>query len=264
MNRTFAAIVAVSVLTFTNLGAQVPPSPSTGYAVASAKFATDNLKYSRDFYAKVHFVAIAKLPQAFKYDRYPSNGPERIQCDDGTYLRQHGQPWKHVNQSMRTGLPIDYAERDRYVMTFASKDDWGRFGEPVDEETTRKLNGWIKLIDAALNAAPATMKPADKSESEGRAQWIFEAASPPSSDYGAPGENPNGAPTRFTFRKPASDKSDNVLLHEFSGSMRLEGDKVVPASAADTVRLGFGYMMKADGEHEVSERVWEEMQDAKK
>ena len=54
-----------------------------------AKFFADNLKYSRDFYSKVHFVAIAELPHAFKYDRYPADGPERIQCDEGTYTRQH-------------------------------------------------------------------------------------------------------------------------------------------------------------------------------
>ena len=53
-----------------------------------------------------------------------------------------------------------------------------------------------------------------------------------------------------------------MLLHEFSGSIRLEGDKVVPAGAADLVRLGFGYMMNSEGGHEVSEFVWEEMHQA--
>jgi len=54
-----------------------------------AKFAADNLKYSRDFYSKVHLVAIANLSLGsagtaeFKYDRYPNGGPERIQCGDG-------------------------------------------------------------------------------------------------------------------------------------------------------------------------------------
>ena len=133
-------------------------------------------------------------------------------------------------------------------MTFALKDDWGRAGEPVDKETARKLDGWIQLVEAALNAAPIAVKLADKSEA-GRAEWVFEA----------PSENPNGVPTRFTFRKPTSDKNENVLLHEFSGSIRLEGSKVVPAGAADMVRLGFGYMMKSDGGYEVSEFVWEEM-----
>jgi hypothetical protein len=136
-------------------------------------------------------------------------------------------------------------------MTFVLKDGWGRTGEPVDQETAGKLDGWIKLVDAALNAAPIAVKLTDKSEA-GRAQWVFEA----------PSENPNGVPTRFTFRKPISDKNENVLLHEFSGSIRLEGNKVVPAGAADTVRLGFGYMMKSDGGYEVSEFVWEEMQAA--
>ena len=219
-----------------------------------AKFFADNLKYSRDFYFKVHFVAIASLPASFKYDRYPSGGPERIQCDDGTYVRQHGRPWRYLNDKMRTGLPIDYPERNRYVMTFALREDWGRTGEPVDKKTARKLDGWIKLTEAALNVTPANAKLLNKSETaDSRVQWVFEA----------PSENPNGVPARFTFRKPLSDKNENVLLHEFSGPLRLEGDKVVSGGATDTVRLGFGYMMRAQQGYEVSEFVWEEMQQAR-
>ena len=239
MNRTLTAAIAASTLLLATSRAQDP------------KFATDNLKYSRDFYAKVHFIAIAKLPKPFKYDRYPSAGPERIQCDDGTYSRQHGKAWLHLNDRGRSGEPIDHAERDRFVMTFALREGWGRTGEPVDKETARKLDGWIKLVDAALNAAPNAVKLAEKSEAD-RAQWVFEA----------PSENPNGVPTRFTFRKPITDKNENVLLHEFSGSIRLEGNKVVPGGAADMVRLGFGYMMNSEGGYEVSEVVWEEMQAA--
>jgi len=240
MNRTLTAALAASILLLATLRAQDP------------KFATDNWKYSRDFYAKVHFIAIAKLPKPFKYDRYPSGGPERIQCDEGTYSRQHGKAWLHTNDRGRSGEPIDHAERDRFVMTFALKDGWGRTGDPVDRETAKKLEGWIKLVDAALNGAPAAVTLAAKSEVEGRVQWVWEA----------PSENPSGVPTRFTFRKPISDKNDNVLLHEFAGSMRLEGNKVIPAGAADMVRVGFGYMMKSEGGYEVSEFVWEEMQAA--
>jgi hypothetical protein len=241
MNRKCVGVVAISVLILSMLRAQ------------DAKFVADNLKYSRDFYSKVHFVAIAELPTSFKYDRYPSDGPERIQCDEGTYTRQHGKPWAHLNDKMRAGLPIDYPERNRYVMTFALREDWGRRGEPVDNETARKLDGWIKLVDAAINLAPANAKLLNESETtDGRAQWIFEAAS----------ENPNGVPSRFTFRKPRSDKTEDVLLHEFSGSMRLEVGKVVPAGAADPVRFGFGYMMRVQDGYEVSGYVWEEMQQA--
>jgi hypothetical protein len=239
MNRTLTAALAASILLLATSLAQ------------DVKFATDNLKYSRDFYAKVHFIAIAKLPRPFKYDRYPAGGPERIQCDQGTYARQHGKAWRRSNDRGRSGEPIDHAERDRFVMTFALRESWGRTGESVDKETARKLDGWIKLVEAALNAAPNAAKLADKSEAD-RAQWVFEA----------PPENPDGVPTRFTFRKPLSDKNENVLLHEFSGSIRLEGNKVVPAGAADMVRLGFGYMMNGDGGYEVSEFVWEEMKAA--
>ena len=242
MRRKFIGIAAISVFVLSTLRAQ------------DAKFFADNLKYSRDFYFKVHFVAIASLPASFKYDRYPSGGPERIQCDDGTYVRQHGRPWRYLNDKMRTGLPIDYPERNRYVMTFALREDWGRTGEPVDKKTARKLDGWIKLTEAALNVTPANAKLLNKSETaDSRVQWVFEA----------PSENPNGVPARFTFRKSLSDKNENVLLHEFSGPLRLEGDKVVSGGATDTVRLGFGYMMHAQQGYEVSEFVWEEMQQAR-
>jgi hypothetical protein len=60
-----------------------------------------------------------------------------------------------------------------------------------------------------------------------------------------------------------SDKTENVLLHEFSGSLRLESDKVVSGGAADQVRFGFGYMMRGPQGYEVSERVSEEMQEAR-
>ena len=214
----------------------------------------DNLKYSRDFYSKVHFVAVAKLPQLFTNDRYPSDGPERIQCDDGTYLRQHGKAWAHLGDRMRTGLPIDYAERARYVMTFAAKDSWGNAGEPVDKETARKLDGWIKLVDAALNAAPATSSlPLTYLEAEGRSQWVFDA----------PSKIPIESQPGLRFRRPTNDKAENVLLHEFSGSMRLEGRQSCSAAgAADSVQLGLGYMMNFEGGQEVSEFVWEEMHQA--
>ena len=219
-----------------------------------AQFAADNLKYSHDFYSKVHFVAIASSPASFKYDRYPSGGPERIQCDDGTYTRQHAKSWVHSNDKMRRGLPIDYPERSRYVMTFALTEDWGRTGEPVDKETARKLDGWVKLAEAALSVSPANAKLLNKSETtDRRAQWVFEA----------PSENRNGVPARFTFRKPLNDKNENVLLHEFSGPLRPEGNKGLPEAATDTARFGFGYMMPSQQGYEVSEFAWEEMQQAR-
>ena len=70
MRKTFIGVAAISILLPVTVPAQ------------DAKFAADNLKYSRDFYSKVHFVAIAESPEAFKYDRYPSGGPERVQCDE--------------------------------------------------------------------------------------------------------------------------------------------------------------------------------------
>ena len=66
--------------------------------------------------------------------RYPENGAERIRCDHGTFARQHaGQPWlKSTN--------------------------WGQTGSPADKDTTQKLEGWIKLVNAAFSLTPANVK----------------------------------------------------------------------------------------------------------
>src|SRR5437016_13920759 len=85
-----------------------------------AKFAADNLTYSRDFYSKVNLYAIATLSLGsagtaeFKYDRYPNGGPERIQCDDGELARKNGKTW-------------------------LKSSDWGETGKPVDAQTSKRL-----------------------------------------------------------------------------------------------------------------------------
>jgi hypothetical protein len=77
--------------------AALPEKESASSASPDAKFAADSLKYSRDFYSKVHFVAIVNLALGsagktdFKYDRYPNGGPERIQSGDGEFARKNGK-----------------------------------------------------------------------------------------------------------------------------------------------------------------------------
>ena len=110
MRRKFIAIAALSVLALSKFWAQ------------DAKVVTDNLEFSREFYSGVHLSAIAESAPSFGYQRYPDNGPERIQCDAGTFARQHGKPW------------------------LRSK-DWGESGRPVDQQTARKLDGWVKLVE---------------------------------------------------------------------------------------------------------------------
>jgi tetratricopeptide (TPR) repeat protein len=213
IRREFVGVAAISVFVLSPLRAQ------------DAKIVADNLEYSREFYFGVHFVAIANLPRSFAYDRYPDNGPERIRCDDGTFARkQHGGPW-------------------------LKSEDWGETGRPVDKQTARKLDGWVKLVEAAFNFAPSNAKLVDKSEADGRVQWAFELRS----------ENPKGLPTRLRFAKPIYDKNENVLLHEFSGSFRVDGDKVVASSAANPVKFSFGYLVNAGG-FELSERAWEDLE----
>jgi tetratricopeptide (TPR) repeat protein len=212
-----SGVVAILVLVLSILRAQ------------DAKFVADNLKYSRDFYSNIHFVAIATLPRSFAYDRYPSDGPERIRCDDGTFARkQHGQPW-------------------------LKSDDWAETGKPVDKETARKLEGWVKLVDAAFNVAPATVKLTGTSKAEGRTQQVFEA----------PAETRNGSPIRLTFGKPTYDNSDDFLLYEFTASLRVEGGKVVPAGAANLVKFSFGYLIRVQGGYELSQRAWEDLRTPK-
>jgi hypothetical protein len=115
---------------------------TTGRAEENTEVAADNLKYSRDFYSKVHLVAIANLSLGsagtaeFKYDRYPNGGPERIQCRDGEFARKNAKPWLKSN-------------------------DWGETGKPVDAQTSKRLNNWVGLIDARLNGEPASNDPSE-------------------------------------------------------------------------------------------------------
>src|SRR6266566_4365357 len=154
-----------------------------------AKFAADNLKYSRDFYSKVHFVAIANLSLGsagtaeFKYDRYPNGGPERIQRGDDEFARKNGNTWLKSN-------------------------DWGETGKPVDAQTSKRLNNWVSLIQARLNGESASN---DQSERE---EFVLEESkeTPKSKSY-----------PHVSFGRSKSDKEGPVLLSEFSGPMRLGG-----------------------------------------
>src|SRR6266496_5648455 len=195
-----------------------------------AQIVADNLEYSREFYAGGQFSSIVTLPRPsackmeFKYDRYPNAGPERIQCDEGQFARKNGKTWLKSNY-------------------------WGESGQPVGKDRTRKLDGWLKLIEAAFNPAPADVKLVDKSKADGRFQWIFSARPP----------NGSGPPTRWEFAKPTYDKNESVLLHGFEGSMRVEGDKVTRAGATNPVKFSFGYLISAQG-FELSERAWENLE----
>src|SRR6266496_4120032 len=167
-----------------------------------AKFAADNLKFSRDFYSKVHFVAIANLSLGsagtaeFKYDRYPNGGPERIQCGDGEFARKNGKTWLKSN-------------------------DWGETGKPVDAQTAKRLNNWIGLINARLNGEPASNDPSKgatvmkflgKEDQGERQEFVFEESKekPKAKSY------PHISLGRFK-----NTKDEQVLLSHFSGPMRL-------------------------------------------
>jgi hypothetical protein len=162
------------------------------------EFAADSLKYSRDFYSKVHFVAIADLSLGsagtaeFKYDRYPNGGPERIQCDDGEFARKNGKNWLKSN-------------------------DWGDTGKPADAQTSKRLNNWVGLIQARLNGEPTSNDPSEGAtvmkfigkEDEGeREEFVFEESKekPKAKSY-----------PHISFGRYKSDKEEPVLLSEFSG-----------------------------------------------
>jgi tetratricopeptide (TPR) repeat protein len=183
--------------------ADASPGQDSGQSASpDAKFAADNLKSSRDFYSKVHFVAIASLDfgaggtAEFKYDRYPNGGPERIQAGDGEFARKKGRTWLRSN-------------------------DWGDTGKPVDAQTSKRLNNWVGLIEARLNGEPASNDPSEgatvmkflEKEDEGeREEFVFEESK----------EKPKGSSyPHVSFGRFKSDKEGPVLLSEFSGPMRL-------------------------------------------
>jgi tetratricopeptide (TPR) repeat protein len=185
-----SALLAASFLVLSPLRAQ------------DAKFAADNLKYSRDFYSKVHFVAIAKLdfgPRGtadFKYDRYPNGGPERIQAGDAEFARKDGKTWLRSN-------------------------DWGETGKPVDAQTSKRLNNWVGLIDARLNGEPASNDPSEgatvmkflgKEDRGEREEFVFEESKekPKAKSY-----------PHVSFGRYKNAKDQQVLLSEFSGPMPL-------------------------------------------
>src|SRR6266545_236014 len=213
MNPKFFAIFAAFVSITRALLAQ------------DAKIVTDNLEYSREFYSGVHFSAIAESKPSFGYQRYPDNGPERIQCDQRTFARkQHGTPWLRSQ-------------------------DWGESGRPVDKQTAGKLDSWVKLVEAVFNFAPSEVKLINKSEAGHRVQWLFEAR----------GTNETGAPVRLEFEKPLYDKNPNVLLHGFEGSLPIAGGKTV---RSERVKFSFGYLIAASG-FELSEAAWENLETPK-
>ena len=78
MNRKCVGLIGISLLVLSASRAQ------------DAKIVADNLEFSREFYAGVHFSAITESKPSFGYQRYPDNGPERIQCDTGTFARKQG------------------------------------------------------------------------------------------------------------------------------------------------------------------------------
>jgi len=181
----------------------LPEEHSSPSVSPDAKFATDNLKFSHDFYSKVHLVAIAKLDfgeggtAEFKYDRYPNGGPERIQAgNDEEFARKDGKTWLKSN-------------------------DWGETGKPVDAQTAKRLNNWVGLIQARLDGAPASsdagegatlMKFLGKEDEGEREEFVFEESKekPKSKSY-----------PHISFGRYKTAKDPQVLLSHFSGPMHL-------------------------------------------
>lgn len=192
--KSFVGIVAIIVFSAAFSHAQ------------DAKLAADGLKYSHDFYSKVHFVAIVNLSfgsagnTEFKYDRYPNGGPERIQCPSGEFVRKRGQK------------------------TWVKSSDWGDTSKPTDAATSGRLNNWVGLVDGRLSAVPPLKFVAKRDEGE-RDEMVFEEA-----DQG-PGESP-----RYVFGKFKNKNTDHPLLSEFSGPMRLGGHEA-------TVKISFSYLV---------------------
>jgi hypothetical protein len=160
-----------------------------------AKVGAESLKYSRDFYSKVHMVAIATLDfgaggtAQFKYDRYPSGGPERILAGDGSFAR------------------------NRVSANWLTSDDWGETGKPVDAQTAKRLNNYVGLVEDRLGAEPLLRFVTKRDKGE-RVELVFEG---PNEDSGEAHQFVFGK-----FKKANDENSDTPwLFSEFSGSMRL-------------------------------------------
>jgi tetratricopeptide (TPR) repeat protein len=190
---------------------------TTARAEENAEVAADNLKYSRDFYSKVHFVAIASLDfgaggrAEFKYDRYPNGGPERIQAGNDEFARKDKKTWLKSN-------------------------DWGETGKPVDTQTAKRLNNWVGLIDARLNGEPASNDPSEgatvmkfvgKETDKEREEFVFEESKekPKAKSY-----------PHISFGRFKNAPDQQVLLSEFSGPMRLGGRDA-------TVKISFSHLI---------------------
>jgi tetratricopeptide (TPR) repeat protein len=183
-------------------GTALPEKESGQSPSPDPKFAEDSLRYSRDLYSRVHFVAIATLDfgaagkAQFKYDRYPNGGPERIQTGDGEFARKDGKTW-------------------------LKSSDWGETGKPVDAQTSKRLNNWVGLIDARLKGEPASndssqgrtvMKFLGKEDQGEREEFVFEESKekPQASSY-----------PHISFGRYKDAKDQQVLLSHFSGPMQL-------------------------------------------
>jgi len=190
-----------------------------------AKIVSDNLEFSREFYSGVHFSAIAESQPSFAYQRYPNDGPERIQCDEGTFARsQRGKPW-------------------------LQSENWGESGRPADQQTARKLDGRVKLVENAFDFVPSEVKLVSKSRKGVRVEWTFQARA----------ANQMGSPVRLTFDRPLYDKNQNALLHGFEGSLPDVGSKT---GLPTHVTFSFGYLIAASG-FELSEAAWENVETPK-
>src|SRR5438093_10698234 len=208
-----SCLFATSVLLLSTLQAQ------------DAKIVADNIEFSRDFYAGVHFSAISESAPSFGYQRYPDNGPERIQCDAGTFARsERGKPW-------------------------LKSEDWGESGRPVDKQTAGKLDSWVKLVEAVFNFTPSEVKLVRKSRVRVSVEWTFEARA----------ANQTGSSVQLTFARPLYDKNQNALLHDFEGSLPGIGGKT---GRAARVKFSFGYLIAASG-FELSEAAWEDLETPK-
>jgi hypothetical protein len=183
---------------------------AAGFAIADAeeaKMPTASIATSRDFYAKVHFVAIASLDfgggskAQFKYDRYPEGGPERILAADGSFARKSAKA------------------------AWLRSDDWGDTGKPVDAQTAARLNNYVGLVQDRLKGEPSLEFVTQRTEGD-RENWIYE-----SKEGGAAGT------ARFTFGKYKDAKSDTpVLLSEFAAPMKL-GARIAQ------VKISFSYLV---------------------
>src|SRR5437868_4267670 len=138
-----------------------------------AKIVADNLEFNREFYGGVHFSAIAESKPSFGYQRYPDNGPERIQCDQGTFARkQHEKSKESRAAAEKSPSPATQARDDESVADLVNRG--------IEKGKDGDLDGAIADFTRAIELDPKDDAPY---YNRAQAEWLKKDSAGAIADY---------------------------------------------------------------------------------